>query len=109
MGAQEKRLTENRALLDAAAEDWQESLKDDVCTQGFAIEHQQQRIASVGSKASEFEAAIMKRLEENLEAASGIDSALEKRLTAELRSERERFEARFNTELEDVRMIFSSV
>jgi len=101
--AQEKRLTDRRALLDAAAEEWQESLKDDVCTQAFAVEHQSQRITAFESKFAEFEAKVTERLDKNLDVATRIDGALEKRIVADLRKDRERFEDHSMAELEEVR------
>jgi len=62
---------EHRALLDAAAEESQEALRDDVCTQTYAVEHQQLRLAAIESKFAaldsrlgEHESSISKQLED---------------------------------------------
>merc|ERR1712178_158222 len=83
-----------------------ESLKDDVCTQAFAVEHQSQRISGFETKLADFEAKVMDKLDKNLDVATRIDGALEKRIIADLRKDREQFEEHSMAELEEFRKQF---
>merc|ERR1740130_1920743 len=78
--AQDKQLNERRSLADAARDEAVEAVRDEVCTQTFALEHQQQRIAVFEAKVAGLDA----KFDETLDTTKWLLRDFENRVTAEL-------------------------